>query len=381
MRYQIPIILSIVVLVGIIGMLVNDLYFGESQAQQRRSYAQTVRIAPVRKQTLLESYEAVGTTRAYMSIFIKSRQTVHIEKIHFPDNSFVTKDELLLTLDSSVERAQLDEAIINQEEDRRLLRHYQTLANKQAVSKTKLKEQEAAVRVGDAKVKAARARVDALSIRAPFDGQLGTWLASPGALVTKERTINNLDDSRQLKIDFTIPEAYISAIAPDMQFNASTSAFPGREFVARFDHIKNRVDPVTRAATVRVNYDNTDGMLRPGMLMKMQLLKSREDALVVPEQALVPVENKQFLFTVSADSKAVRKEVRIGRRRPGLVEILDGVQLGDFIVVDGAFKLKPGFPVKVLNPEVLDTSNTELPAMKSSMGTGTVSANRVAERP
>ncbi len=348
MRYQIPIVSTIVALFGLLGYLIHDLYFAEQTKPSQASFAMTVRLAPVGQEIITESYEAVGTARAQLAVFISTQNTALIEKIHFYDNAIVKKGDLLISLDNKVELAQMEKAEILLRENQRLLDHYKTLRQKNAVSETKVEEQKALVSAGQAQVNEARARMDVLEIRAPFDGRLGTWLASPGALIGKSQTINSLDDTRKVKVDFTIPETYISLITPEMEFVANTPAYPDKMFVGVFDHLQTRVDAVTRAATVRVNIANPENLLKPGMLLSINLVKSKANALVVPEEALVPTNDKQFVYRVSADNKAVKQEVTIGRRRPGLVEIVDGLAMGDEIVVEGAFKLKPGFPVKVL---------------------------------
>ena len=347
MRYQIPVMAIIVLLTGLLAFVLYDLYFPETNSSQRHGRAITVRLAPVERKTIIESYEAIGTTRAEISIFIKSRQTVHIDQMFMRDNTFVKKGELLLTLDSSVEQALLDEAKVNLTENTRLLNHYQKLANKKAVSQTQLAEQRALVNAGEARVNAAKARVDNLEIRAPFTGRLGTWQATPGSLVTKERVINILDDTRTVKVDFTIPETYMGVINKELHYIASTPAYPGQQFIGQLDHINTQVDEETRAVTVRLNIPNDDGLLKPGMLLTLEIVKSKVDVLTIPEQALVPMNDKQIVYVIN-DNKAEQREVVIGRRRPGIVEIREGLALGEHIVIEGAFKLKPGYPVRVI---------------------------------
>ena len=116
-----------------------------------------------------------------------------------------------------------------------------------------------------------------------------------------------------------------------MIYTAYTDAYPNREFATVFDHIRNRIDPVTRALTVRVNYDNHERLLKPGMLMKMKLVKEAGDALMVPEQAIVPMDKRHYVFTVNENNLAERIAVEIGRRFEGKVEVRSGLKEGQQI--------------------------------------------------
>jgi membrane fusion protein (multidrug efflux system) len=129
-----------------------------------------------------------------------------------------------------------------------------------------------------------------------------------------------------------------------LTIEAQSSAYPEAVFKGRVDSVDTRVDPTTRAIVVRALIDNKDNRLRPGMFMTLQLVRSAGKALMLPESAIVPEDSKHLVFVV-ADGKAHRREITIGRRRPGEVEVLKGVTEDDVVVIDGTLNLHEGTAV------------------------------------
>jgi membrane fusion protein (multidrug efflux system) len=170
---------------------------------------------------------------------------------------------------------------------------------------------------------------------------------SIGTLVKPGDVITTLDDISIIKVDFTVPEVFLGALSVGMPIRVGVEAYPSRVFEGKVVGIDTRVDPVSRAVAVRAEIPNTDGVLRPGMLMTVSALKNPRVSLSVPEQSLVPLDDKQYVYVVGADMKAERREVKIGARVPGTVEILSGLKAGEKVVVDGTIRLRPGAVVKI----------------------------------
>jgi membrane fusion protein (multidrug efflux system) len=171
---------------------------------------------------------------------------------------------------------------------------------------------------------------------------LGFRQVSPGTLVTPGTAIATLDDIRTIKLDFPVPEAFLASVAPGLSIAAKSAAWPDREFEGKVRAVDSRVDPVTRAVTVRAEIPNPDSLLRPGMLLTVQLFKPERQALIVPEIALIQVGGQSYVFRVGADATVEQVEVGTGARRRGEVEIVAGLAAGDRIVVEGTVKLRPG---------------------------------------
>jgi membrane fusion protein (multidrug efflux system) len=213
-------------------------------------------------------------------------------------------------------------------------------------------------------------------IRAPFSGLLGFRKISPGTYVAPGTVITTLDDIALVKLDFSIPEVYLSRIAAGDIVYAQSVSYPGREFRGVVRTVDSRIDPVTRSVVVRATIGNDDRSLRPGMLMTVNLVTSESEALAVPEIALQQIRNEYFVFVVE-NGRAVERRVAIGRRRPRTVEILDGLALGEQVITEGLIKVRSGSIVNVrdavpavpagdgnvpANPQKLDSASRQVPA-------------------
>jgi membrane fusion protein (multidrug efflux system) len=178
-------------------------------------------------------------------------------------------------------------------------------------------------------------------IRAPFDGRVGLRRVSVGALVSPGAVITTLDDTSTMKVDFDVPEVFLSVLKSGLAVVATSAAYPGESFDGSIESVDSRVDPVTRSVKVRAKLPNPDGKLRAGMFLTVLVTREPLPGLVVAEQALVPERGKVYVF-VLVDGKIQRREVAVGRRVPGQVEITRGVTEGERVVVEGTQKIRDG---------------------------------------
>jgi membrane fusion protein (multidrug efflux system) len=176
-------------------------------------------------------------------------------------------------------------------------------------------------------------------------------MVSPGALVQPGSVITTLDDVDPIRLDFTVPETFLSALQPGLAVSARSDAWPGRMFPGSVAAIDPRVDPRTRAVRVRARLDNADGALRPGLLMSVELVHRVRRSPAVREEALVPIGERDFVYVVDAQGQAQRVEVQSGGRRDGMVEVIEGLAAGDQVVIEGTQQVRPGAPVRVLPPD------------------------------
>jgi membrane fusion protein (multidrug efflux system) len=184
-------------------------------------------------------------------------------------------------------------------------------------------------------------------ITAPFAGVLGLRQVSPGSLVTPGTPIATLDDISVIKLDFSVPERFLAVLARDQDISARSETYPDRAFEGKVTSVDSRIDPVTRSIAVRAEIPNPDLLLRPGMLMAVQLFREPRDTLAVPEIAILQVGMDSFVFRVTAEETAERVAVELGARRKGEVEIVRGLTAGDRIVTEGAVKLRDGARVSL----------------------------------
>ncbi len=288
--------------------------------------------------------EALGTVRAKESVDITAKVADRVTAIRFEEGKQVRKGDVLVELDNAEALADLAAAEAAERDSRSQFKRSQELFQTKALSEAQLDQLEATMLANQAKVAAARSRVNDRLITAPFNGRVGLRNVSLGGLVSPGGVITTLDDLSVVKLDFAVPELFLSSLKPGLTVEAKSNAYPNTTFKGRVDSVDTRVDPTTRAVVVRALVDNQDGRLRPGMFMTLRLVRSEGKALMLPETAIVPEDSKHFVFVV-ADGRAEQREVTIGRRRPGEVEILKGVTEQDMVVVDGTMNVHNGTPV------------------------------------
>ena len=205
------------------------------------------------------------------------------------------------------------------------------------------------MKANEARVAAAQARLSDTYIRAPFSGRVGLRRVSLGTLISPGTVITTLDDISAIKVDFAVPDLYVGELRAGQTDHRAHQRLSGPQVrAARVVSVDSRVDPATRAVTVRALVPNRDAALKPGMFLTVELAQGDgATALVVPEEALVPEQARQFVYVVQGD-RVAKREVRLGRREPGFVEITDGLAAGDRVVIEGTLKLRDGAPVREL---------------------------------
>ncbi len=211
------------------------------------------------------------------------------------------------------------------------------------------------MQVDEATVEAARARLDNTIIRAPFAGRTGLRRVSPGSFVNTSTVITTLDDISKIKLDFSVPEAFLTAVTEGMNIVAQSLVYPDRSFLGVVTSIDTRLDPVSRAVQVRAIIPNDDGALRPGMFLTVDLQRDRGEVLMAPEEAIVPEGTQQYVFVVT-DGIAEKRAVSLGRRIPGQVVIDAGLHAGEAVITEGTHKVRDGSLVESLDQVSVDTS-------------------------
>ncbi len=299
----------------------------------------TVRLRP---EAFSERITAIGTVKAYESVTITAKVSELVQAVHFESGDDVRVGAPLVTLSDRQQRAALAEAQTNADEAERLFRRQSELAAQQLIARAQLDNQRAVRDAANARVAQIRATLADRVIRAPFSGVLGLRQVSPGALVTPGTPVATLDALARVYVDFPLPETQLSMAQPGRAIEGTATAWPGRTFSGVIDTLDARIDPTTRAVIVRAEVPNGERLLRPGMLVNVQLPGAAREALLVPEIAVVQVGRDSYLFRVDAEDAVERVQVRIGARANGKAEVLEGARAGDRIVVDGTGKLRPG---------------------------------------
>ena len=310
--------------------------------------APLVTVARVRKDQVFDTVEALGTAQANESVTINAKVTDTVRHVNFSDGDYVNAGTVLAELTNQEETASLAEARANLEDAQNDLRRQEDISAKGLGSKSALDSARSKVAAQQARYDAVVARLKDRLILAPFGGLLGFRQVSPGTMVSPNTSITTIDDISTIKLDFTVPEAFLGSMTQGARVIAQSVSYPGRNFEGVVKTVGSRIDPITRAATVRAQVPNADHALRPGMLLTVQVLTTQHLALVVPESAVFQVQNRAYVYRVE-DFVAHQQQVQVGSRHFGTAEVLTGLNDGDLIVVEGIVKLREGLKVRYEN--------------------------------
>ena len=298
-----------------------------------------VEAARAERAALSEIVSAVGSLRANESVVLKPEIAGRIDRIGFEGGSQVRKGALLVVLDASVAAAEAEQIRAELALARSNYQRTVDLAGQKFVSESARDQAASNLKVVEAKLKLAEAKLAKTELRAPFAGRLGLRNFSVGDYVREGAELVALEDVSQMKVDLRLPERYLGQLRPGQALEVEFDAYPGRKFNAVLEAIDAQVDANGRSVVARGRMPNADGLLRTGMFAKVSLtLSERANAVMVPEEALVPSGEQQFVYRIE-DGKAMRVRVRTGLRRDGKVEIVDGLNGGDQVVIAGQPKL------------------------------------------
>jgi membrane fusion protein, multidrug efflux system len=308
--------------------------------------ATPVEVIEVQHREIYNSIESLGTLTANESLTINAKVTETVRLLHFDDGALVEEGDILAELTNAEQSAQLAEAQANLDESERQLQRLNDIGS-QLASVSAIEQAQAQVSANNARLNAIIARMEDRLIRAPFDGLLGFRMVSPGTLLTSGTPITTLDDIAQLKLDFSVPETLISGVGVGASVVAYSAAFPNRAFEGEVTAIDSRIDPVTRAATIRAIIPNPELILRPGMLMTTEVLTDRIEELVIPEQALIQNAAESYVYVVDENMNAQRRNIQFSRRWHDNIVVDSGLEPGESVVTAGAFKLRPNAKVEI----------------------------------
>ncbi|CAG1008537.1 Multidrug resistance protein MdtA [Burkholderiales bacterium] len=307
-----------------------------------------VEVARVAKTSLPQAVSAVGTIRSNESVMLRPEISGRIAEFSFGEGQGVAKGAVLVRLDASVARAELQQARANLVLSQGKFERATELQGRGFVSSQAREEAENNLKVAQAAVAVAEAKLAKTEIVAPFSGILGLRSASVGDFVKDGADIVNLEAIDPLKVDFRVPEVHFKKLRVGQSLQLSLDAFPGQTFAGRIYAINPAIDAAGRAVVLRATVQNNDGRLRPGGFARVRLLLDEQgEALMIPEQALVPTGEDQFVYKVQ-EGRAQRLKVDIGQRRDGRVEVVRGLNADETVVVAGQMKLRDGVPVKPL---------------------------------
>lgn len=297
----------------------------------------------------VDRIQALGTTRANESVTLTAKTAETVSRVNFSDGQTVAAGDVLVELTDRTEVAQLKEAQAAFVESEKQYERLRGLVKQGTVTQSQVDQQLAARDSARARTEAIRVRLSDRVVTAPFAGVLGFRMVSPGTLVQPGTVITTLDDIRIIKLDFSIPETFLAALAVGQRIEATSTAYPDQTFEGVVTSLDSRVDPISRAIMVRAEIPNAERLLKPGMLLSVEVLNRPRVSLTVPEISLSALRERAFVYRVGDDMTAHEVEVRIGARRSGEVEILDGLNEGDRVVTDGLVRMRDGARVGIVS--------------------------------
>ncbi len=288
----------------------------------------------------VDSIEAIGTITASESATLTATITESVKSINAEEGQFVAKGTPIVDLNDAEERATLDNAS-------KSYNRYNQLVKDNLASPEKRDQEQASFNV-------AKAQLDKRKIVAPFDGFLGIRHVNVGDLVQPGTIITTIDAIDPIKLDFTVPEVYLSALKQGMDIEATTAAWPGDVFKGKIYVIDSRLDADSRAIMARATMANPDHKLKPGLLMKVKIIRSVTTSLAVPEEAIQSAGERKSVFVVDKDNKVSEKIIKTAQREPGYVQVTDGLSAGDKVIVEGQMKTGAGATVNVVGEKTIE---------------------------
>lgn len=306
-----------------------------------------VEVARVEEVSLPRSIAAVGSLRSENSVVLRAEVTGRIAELNFNEGRRVTKGQLLVRLDDSVVRAELQQAQANLSLASSQFRRAQQLTKEGFISKQARDEAASQFGVQQAAVALAKAHLSKTVITAPFDGLIGLRNVSVGDYVSPGSDLVPLESVDPLKVDFRIPEQYFSQVKVGQRLTLRFDALSGQTREGEVGAISPLVDVGGRSLLLRANVPNPDATLRPGMFARVSLQFADDHTLVVPETALAPSGDEQYVYRVN-QGRIERVVVRIGLRQAGKVEVTEGLRAGDMVVTSGLQKVSAGKEVDVV---------------------------------
>ncbi|MCL1860794.1 MAG: efflux RND transporter periplasmic adaptor subunit [Proteobacteria bacterium] len=318
-----------------------------------------VEVAKVTVREIADDVSAVGTLVSNGSVILRPEVAGRVAVIRFRDGMAVRKGDVLVELDAAVQSAEARQAQAELSLAKANADRVEDLFARQFVSGSARDEAVSRLEVARANVALAQARLERTRIRAPFDGIVGIRKVNVGDYVRDGDALINIEDIAVLKLDFRLPELYLSRVRPGQELEVTSDVMPNMVFPAQVEAIDPLVDAEGRAVLLRARLANDEGRLRPGVFARVRLIVERRDnVMLIPESALIPAPGQtQYVFRVN-EGIARQVGVRIGMRRTAEIEIVEGLAPGDLVVAAGQFKLRDGAPVAVTGAGI-DTAKPE----------------------
>ncbi len=314
---------------------------------------QVVAVNAVRE-AVHESLSLVGSVVANEQVEIKAESEGFVEIIHFSEGQEIAKGTLLVTLDETKLEAALDEGEATLKLSQQTYDRARDLLDSRLISQQEYDQAASRLAADHAAVAGRKRALKEARVYAPFKGIVGARAVSPGQLVNRATTLTWLVDLDPVKVEFNVPERFLSQVQTGQEIDVSVAAWPGRRFTGQVFFVAPFVDPETRTILVKAQIPNDQRLLKPGMFASLDLtVEVRSNSVVIPEAGLSQIldGDRATVMIVDADGMVAVKPVKVGLRMPRRVEILEGLEGNERVIVEGIQKIAPGMKVKLAPPQ------------------------------
>ena len=331
----------------VIILFINIVFINSSFTQEKT--LPQVKVQKVEKIKYAEELNLIGSINANESVKITAVVSEKIKSIKFEEGSYIDENDILIELENNEEQAilkqvdaELEESTANYERAKKLLSEgnaSQSMIDKKFMEKKKL----------EGKFQEIQAKLNDLIIKAPFNGIIGTKNYSNGSFINPGDVITSLYDISKVKVEIYIPEIYVSEIYKKQFFIATLPSINNTSFKGEVYAINPSIDKETRTfKVIGIIQENNNYSLKPGMMANIELkLRSRE-IFIVPEGAIIPEDEKSFLYILEENNVLKKRQVVTGKRNDGSIEIIEGIDQSDQIVYEGTNKIRNGSEVSVI---------------------------------
>lgn len=332
----------------------------EEAAGQEPPAATAVEVAEARVEPISVRAAAVGTLEAEQRVELKSEVAGVVSAIPVEEGAAVGRGQTLVRLDArelaaqaAAAEAAVERSRTEAENFRVRLERNRGLLEAGAISPQALDDLESGFQAAQARtaeaeahLRLARRGLEKAVVQAPFAGRVGDRSFYVGDYLSEGDVLMELVDDDPLRVEFELPEEYLGRVELGSPVAVTVRSLPGLEIPGRVAFVSPRVEPATRTLKIEAEVPNSAGRLKPGQFVDVAIeLERRPDAVVVPEEAVVPRGGENFVFVV-ADGTAELRQVALGERAPGRVEVTSGLAAGERVVVAGQQKIQDGAAVE-----------------------------------
>ncbi len=335
-----------------LGLILLSASLTSQAAEEKKPQGLPAEVVKIQTSTLINELNAVGTLEASEQVVIRPEQSGLVTQILFTEGQKVEKGATLFELNADSYKAEVAQAQARVRLSQNEYQRADQLLKKRVGSANDRDNALAQLRVDEAQLEVAKVLLNKMTIKAPFSGVLGLRNVSAGDYVTSGEALVSLADIDEMKVEFNLPETFLSQISNGQQVQLSVAAYPDTNFTGEVFAISPLVDPRSHSVRVKARVQNPDGLLRPGLFANIRVQVGKNDqALLIPEEAIIPNNNTFLVMKVDENNTVGMVPVTLGDRKNSQVQILSGLSADDVIVTAGHIKLRPGMPITPIFPQ------------------------------